>query len=134
MLIIIAIFAYYNRLTGSHCYCNRLVKVLPEVNGYCNRVVIIVNFRNRFDKALRTIFQFRRALPKSVFLNLFGYKYRFKKKFWVAVPVKIFCNDYVPVLYIVSSKRVRVIQVLLRTTSFYFSLNSKTHFCLCQIK
>ncbi len=27
---------------------------------------------------------------------------------------KFFCNDYVPVFYIVSSKRVRVIQVLLR--------------------
>ena len=62
MLIIIAIFAYYNRLNGSHGYCNRLVKVLPEVNGYCNRVVIIVNFHNRFDKALTEIFQFRMAL------------------------------------------------------------------------
>jgi len=27
-----------------------------------NRFVLIVNFRNRFDKALRKIFQFRRAL------------------------------------------------------------------------
>jgi len=44
--------AYCNRLTGSHGYYNRVVKVLPEVNGYCNRVVIIVNFHNHIDKAL----------------------------------------------------------------------------------
>jgi len=31
-----------------------------------NRFVLIDNFRNRFDKALRKIFQFRRALTNTL--------------------------------------------------------------------
>jgi len=34
-----------------------------------NHFIIIINLRNCFDKALREIFQFRRALVKSVLMS-----------------------------------------------------------------
>ncbi len=57
------------------------------------------------------------------------------ENFWVAVPVKLFCNDYVPVLHIVSFKRVKVIKVLLRLfpTIFLF-LNKFKNLYLIHVK
>jgi len=59
-------FVRFNPKVSSYlsliCKKGFIIKPLPEVDGYCNCFVIIINFRNRFNKALTEIFQFRMAL------------------------------------------------------------------------